>query len=114
MNDNLKRWTAIGLAAIVLLVGFFAEYTHRHPLPAAGQTAVAQTDHQPSGKSPSQQISHLCFVCQFTSVAVEIAPTFSFAILAAPPASIHASNFALACSAHFDVFLLRGPPAFLA
>ncbi|MGH7452597.1 MAG: hypothetical protein ACRENG_14720 [bacterium] len=114
MNDNLKRWTAIGLAAIVLLVVFFAEYTHRHPLPATGQTAVAQTDHQPSGKSTGQQISHVCFICQITSVAVEIVPTFDLAVFAVSQSSIYAGEFVSACSAHFDISLRRGPPAFLA
>ncbi len=29
MNDHLKRFTAASLVAVMLLVGFVAEYTHR-------------------------------------------------------------------------------------
>ncbi len=114
MNDKLKRCTAAGLMVIMLLVGFFAEYTHRHPLPAAAQTVISQTDGQPSGKSPNQQISHVCFICQFASIAIEIAPAFSFAVLNAPQAWVDfdEASTARACSSH--IFLRRGPPAFLA
>jgi hypothetical protein len=99
---------------IMLLVGFVAEYTHRHAMPSCGQPTVADTGSQPAGKSTGTQVSHDCFICQLSGVAVEIAPAFGFAILTASQAPAHFDEVALACSASFDVFLRRGPPAFLA
>ncbi len=114
MNDKLKRCTAAGLMVIMLLVGFFAEYTHRHAMPSCGQPTVADTGSQPAGKSTGTQVSHDCFICQLSGVAVEIAPAFSLAILSAPPAwmDFAETSILLSCSSH--IFLRRGPPAFLA
>jgi hypothetical protein len=114
MNNKLKRCTAAGLVAIMLLVGFFAEYTHRHAMPSAGQPNVADTGSQSSGKSAGTQVSHDCFICQLSGVAVEIAPAFNLAILNAPQAwmDFAEASLLLSCSSH--IFLRRGPPAFLA
>ncbi|GEM_PF-2894263 len=114
MYDNFKRFTAAGLVAVMLLVGFFAEYTHRHVMPAAGQTTVAHAGSQPSGKSTSPQIFHDCFICQITSAAAEIAPALNLAILHVQQALVSDSAFAFIYSNHFDHSLRRGPPAFLA
>ncbi|MDZ7359656.1 MAG: hypothetical protein ONB46_02860 [candidate division KSB1 bacterium] len=114
MNDKLKRCMAAGLMVIMLLVGFLAEYTHRHAMPSASQPTVADTGSQPSGKSTAAQFSHNCFICQLSGVAAEIAPAFSLAILSAPQAwmDFAETSLLLSCSSH--IFLRRGPPAFLA
>lgn len=114
MHENLKRFTAAGLVAVMLLAGFVAEYTHRHAMPSVGQTAIAHAGSQQSGKSTSAQISHDCFICQHTSVAVEIAPTLNLAILHVQPTPVLVNEFAFLSSNHFDTFLRRGPPVFLA
>jgi hypothetical protein len=114
MNDKLKRWAAAGLMVIMLLMGFFAEYTHRHAMPFIGQTVVTHDGSQPSGKFTSTQISHGCFICQLTSVAVEIAPALNLAIWRAQQTPVLVNEFAFLSSNHFDTFLRRGPPAFLA
>jgi hypothetical protein len=114
MNNKLKRCTAAGLMVIMLLVGFVAEYTHRHAMPSAGQPKVADTGSQPSGKSTGTQVSHDCFICQLSGVAVEIAPAFSLAILTAPPAWVDFDEASILLSCSPYIFLRRGPPAFLA
>lgn len=111
MHEKLKRCTAAGLVAIMLLVGFFAEYTHRHAMPTVGQTSVAHAGSQQSGKSASSQIAHDCFVCQLTSVAVEIAPALNLAILNVQSALVSVGESAFLSSNLFAAFLLRGPPA---
>jgi hypothetical protein len=112
MNEKIKRCTAAGLVAIMLLVGFVAEYTHRHAMPSAGQPTVADAGSQPSGKSTGAQISHDCFICQLSGVAVEIAPAFSLTILNAPQAWVDFDEASILLSCSPYTFLRRGPPAF--
>lgn len=112
MNNKLKRCTAAGLMVIMLLVGFFAEYTHRHAMPSCGQPTVADTGSQPTGKSTGTQVSHDCFICQLSGAAVEIAPAFSLAILSAPQAWTDFSEASIPLSRNSHIFLRRGPPAF--
>jgi hypothetical protein len=114
MNDKLKRCTAAGLMVIMLLVGFVAEYTHRHAMPSTGQPAVADTGSQSSGKSTGKQVSHDCFICQLSGVAVEIVPAFSLAILNAQQVWMDFSEASILLSCSPYIFLRRGPPAFLA
>jgi hypothetical protein len=114
MNDKLKRCTAAGLMVIMLLVGFFAEYTHRHAIPSAAQPNVADTGSQPAGKAAGAQVSHDCFICQLSGVAIDIAPAFSLAILSAPQAWTDFSEASIPLSRNSHIFLRRGPPAFLA
>jgi hypothetical protein len=114
MNEKLKRCTATGLVVIMLLVGFIAEYTHRHAMPSAGQTAIAQAGSQQPGKSAGPLISHDCFICHLTSVAVEIVPVIHLAILNVQPEFVAVDTFAFLCSNHFAFSYRRGPPAFLA
>lgn len=111
MNDKFKRCTAAGLIAVMLLVGFVADYTHRHAPPGNGQTAVADAGSQQPEKCPSRQITHVCFVCQFNSVAAEIAPAVDLAALNEHPAPVFVSEFTLLASTAFDHAFRRGPPA---
>lgn len=115
MNNKLKRCTAAGLVAIMLLVGFFAEYTHRHAaMPAIGQTTSAHPGSPQPGKSTGQQVSHDCFICHHFGVAINISPAFSLVVLNAQPMPLdgHEDNCLLASLSY--IFLRRGPPAFLA
>jgi hypothetical protein len=114
MHDHFKRFTAAGLIAVMLLVGFVAEYTHRHAMPACSPTAFADTGSPQPEKPSGQQFSHICFVCQLNSVAVEIGPEIDLAILNVQPAPVSAGDFVFVASTHFDLSLRRGPPAFLA
>lgn len=114
MNEKLKRCTAAGLVAIMLLVGFVAEYTHRHVMPSVGQTAIAHAGSQQPGKSTGPLIFHDCFICQITSVAVEIVPVIYLAILNVQPELVAVDTVAFLCSSHFTFSFRRGPPAFLA
>ncbi len=114
MNNKLKRCTAAGLVVIMLLVGFVAEYTHRHAAPFDGQTTVADANSQQPDKSAGQQISHFCWICQLNSVAVEIVPVIELAILTVQQTPVSVSEFAFLSSTRFDLSLHRGPPAFLA
>lgn len=111
MHEKLKRCTAAGLVAIMLLVGFVAEYTHRHAMPCAGQTAIAHAGSQQPGKSTGPLISHDCFICQLTSVAVEIAPVIDLAILNEQPARVFVGELTLLSSTAFNYSFRRGPPA---
>jgi hypothetical protein len=113
MHENFKRFTAAGLVAVMLLVGFFAS-THRHVMPSVGQTTVAHAGSQPSGKSTSPQIFHDCFICQITSAAAEIAPALNLAILHVQQAMVSDGAFTFVYSNHSDLSLRRGPPALLA
>jgi hypothetical protein len=99
---------------IMLLVGFIAEYTHRHAMPSCGRPTVADTGSQPAGKSTGPQVSHDCFICQLSGVAVEIAPAFSLTILNAPQAWMDFAETSILLSCRSHIFLRRGPPAFLA
>lgn len=114
MNEKLKRWTAAGLVAIMLLVGFIAEYTHRHVTPSAGQTAIAHAGCPQPGKSAGPLISHDCFICQLTSVTVEIAPVIDLAILNFQAEFVAVETVVCLGSNHFAFAFHRGPPAFLA
>ena len=114
MHDNFKRFTAAGLVAVMLLVGFVTEYAHRHAAPSSGPTTIADAGGPQPEKSTGQQINHVCFVCQLNSVAVEIAPAFNLAVLNAPRALVCVDEFVFLFSTHFALSLHRGPPAFLA
>ncbi len=114
MHENLKRFTAASLVAVMLLVGFVAEYTHRHAAPGNAQTSVADAGCPQPEKSTGQQIAHVCFVCQLNSIAVEITPAVACTVLSAQPVLVVVGEFAFLSSTHFDLSLHRGPPAFLA
>jgi hypothetical protein len=114
MNNQLKRLTAASLVAVLLLVGFVAEYAHRHAMPSAGPAGFVQGDDSPSGQINFQQKADFCFACQVHASALEFSLGFSLFIL---NAAQHAGIFdqvVLASLATPYTFLRRGPPAFLA
>lgn len=110
MNPKLKRRTAAGLIAVLLLVGFFAELTHRHAMPATGPTAFATQGDSPSGKLNPQQLFNVCFVCQIYSLAIESPIGFTAIVV------LGNRYFSNPETAHFSLaylfpFRRRGPPA---
>jgi hypothetical protein len=113
MNSKLKRFTAGGLMAVMLLVGFIAEYTHRHVMPLE-QASVVHDSGQPVGKPASSQIPHDCFVCQLAAVAIQTPSEFGLFILNASHAWIGEVERSFHSLPSSHDFLRRGPPALLA
>jgi hypothetical protein len=109
MNDKLKRCTAAGLVAIMLLVGFFAE-AHHHAMPVIGQTTSAHPGSPQPGKATGQQVSHDCLICQLSFVAVAAPLTFSSAILSTPQRLVNFDTVASPLFCSICTFLRRGPP----
>jgi hypothetical protein len=96
MNPKLKRFTAAGLVAVLLLVGFVAEYAHRHAMPSAGPAEFAQGDDSSSGQINLQRNADFCFVCQAHSFAVNASLGFSSFIFNAEQNLVNLDEFVLA------------------
>jgi hypothetical protein len=113
-NPKLKRFTSASLIAVLLLVGFVAEYAHRHAMPSAGPAEFAQGDDPSSGQINLQQNADFCFVCQAQSVAIACALVGGLFFFYAEQRVVILENFVPASSSTSHTFLRRGPPAFLA
>ncbi|MDZ7344624.1 MAG: hypothetical protein ONA90_08940 [candidate division KSB1 bacterium] len=114
MNNQLKRLTAASLVAVLLLVGFVAEYAHRHAMPSAGPAEFVQGNNAPSGQSNFQQKADFCFVCQLHAAAAEFSADLTLFVLNAGQYVGIFEQVVFASFASPYTFLRRGPPAFLA
>jgi hypothetical protein len=112
VSKKTKQITSVSLIAILLLVGFLAEYTHRHVMPSAGPAVFVSGGDPPSGPLNQQQLSHVCFICQIPFLAVESLPWVGLFVLNAQEQVAIVDYVVPPRLENSFVFLLRAPPIF--
>lgn len=111
MKGTFKQFTAAGLIAILLAMGFLAEYAHRHGLPCTAESVRSAASGMP-GQTGNQPSADKCLICHISQVAAPTPPAFGLEALSLDGVT---SLFEVVAPAVTDLhfsFQLRAPPAF--
>lgn len=114
MKEKVKKATAISLAVTFLLVGFLTEYTHQHPMFAAGVPTVITAGNPLSGKAASLRPAFGCLICQTSFFSIVSPGLEGFRFVDSTPEPLELSFLDLSfrqLDNPFFISLRRAPPA---